>query len=220
MYYDLVASLPHLPHFERAKHLPVTRLRLDQRLRLLKAGHRDQLARAESLVRWRAESQRWKAGAARLEEYAALLASPLEPSLGEYVAFRIDQQTLLAALRRKQEGAASLNGAGRWGAAPRARHIQTHWDEPDFGLARLVPWLPSAREFLAAGDARGLERLLMDVAWRRLDRCAEQDTFSFASVFAYFFKWDILRAHLACDADKGKTRFKDLIDKVTHVEHS
>ncbi len=47
MYYDLVASLPHLPHFERAERLPITRLRLDQRLRLLKPAHADQLARAQ-----------------------------------------------------------------------------------------------------------------------------------------------------------------------------
>ncbi len=60
----------------------------------------------------------------------------------------------------------------------------------------------------------------MDVAWRWLDRCAEQNTFSFEAVFSYVFKWDMLRAWLACDADKGKTRFKDLIDKVTHVEHN
>ena len=70
------------------------------------------------------------------------------------------------------------------------------------------------------GDARGLERLLMDVAWRRLSRHAEQNTFSFEAVFAYFFKWDILQAWLSCDADQGKTRFRDLVDKVTHVEHS
>lgn len=220
MYYDLVASLPHLPHFDLAGHLPVTRLRLDQRLRLLRTGHRDQLARAESLVRWRLDPQRWRADAAQLEECAALLASPLDPSLREYVAFRIDQQTLLAALRRKQEGAASLNGVGRWDAVPRARHIQTHWDEPDFGLAPLVPWLPDAREFLAAGDARRLERLLMNVAWRRLGRHAEQNTFGFEAVFAYFFRWDILRAWLSSDPEKGKTRFRELIDQVTHVEYS
>ena len=60
----------------------------------------------------------------------------------------------------------------------------------------------------------------MDVAWRRLDRHAEQNTFGFEAVFSYFFKWDILRAWLACDAEKGKTRFRDLIDQVTHVEHN
>ena len=60
----------------------------------------------------------------------------------------------------------------------------------------------------------------MNVAWRWLDRCAEQDTFGFAAVFAYVFKWDMLRAWLANDAEKAKNRFRTLIDQVTHVEHN
>jgi hypothetical protein len=220
MYYDLVASLPYLPHFERAERLPITRLRLDERLRLLTPAHGDQLARAQSLVRWRPDRLRGTSDAAQARECAALLASPLERSLGQYVAFRMDQRMLVAALRWKLEGRASPDGHAIWGVGPWGRYVQMHWDEPDFHLAHVVPWLPQARELLTAGDARGLERLLMDVAWRWLNRCAEQNMFSFEAVFSYFFKWDILQAWLACDAEKGKTRFRELIDKVTHVEHN
>ena len=220
MYYDLVASLPHLPHFERAERLPITRLRLDQRLRLLKPAHADQLARAQSLVRWRLDPLLGRTDAAQAAEYVALMHAPMEQPLREYVAFRMDQQTLLAALRRKRDNLGLPEGAARWGVGPWVRHIRIHWDQPDFRLAHLYPWLPQARDLLADGDARGLERLLMDVAWRWLDRCAEQNVFGFEAVFCYAFKWDILRAWLACDAQKGKTRFTELIDQVTHVEHN
>ncbi len=220
MYYDLVASLPHLPYFERAERLPITRLRLDQRLRLLKPEHADQLARAQSLVRWRPDRLLRKTDAAQAADYAALMASPLDRPLREYVEFRMDQQTLLAALRRKRDALGLREGSAPWGVGPRVPHVQRYWDEPDFRLGLLYPWLPQARDLLAAGDARGLERLLMDGAWRRLDRHAEQHTFGFEAVFSYFFKWDILRAWLACDAEHGKTRFRDLVDKVTHVEHN
>lgn len=220
MYYDLVASLPYLPHFERAERLPITRLRLDQRLRLLKPAHRGQLARAESLVRWHLDRLLGETDAAIVAEHAALMSSPLEQPLHEYVAFRMDQQTLLAALRRKRDGLAPSDGTAPWGVGPWVRHVRKHWDEPDFRLALLYPWLPRAENLLAAGDARGLERLLMDVAWRRLDRCAERNMFGFEAVFSFFFKWDILQAWLASGADKGRTRFRDLIDQVTHVEHN
>ena len=112
----------------------------------------------------------------------------------------------------------SIQPRGAWGHE--FATSKAHWDEPDFHLALLYPWLPQAKDLLATGDARGLERLLMDGAWRRLDRCAQQNTFGFEAVFSYFFKWDILRAWLACDAEKAKTRFQDLIDQVTHVEHN
>jgi hypothetical protein len=220
MYYDLIASLPRLPHFEQADSLPITPLRLEQRLRLLDPDHAAQLARAQSLVGWRADRLRWKSDAAQVKEYAALIESPLEPPLREYIAFRMDQQTLVAALRRKHDALASLADVAPWGAGPWVRHVQIHWNEPDFHMAHLYSWLPQAREHLEAGDALGLERLLMGIAWRRLSRHAEQNTFSFEAVFSYFFKWDILKAWLACDADKGQIRFKELIDEVTHVENN
>jgi len=220
MYYDLVASLPHLPHFEGAERLPITNLRLNQRLRLLKPAHADQLARAQPLVAWCPDPLRWKTDAALAAEYDALTALPLERSLKEYVAFRMDQRTLVAALRWKWEGLVSLEATAPWGVGPWVRHVERHWDEPDFRLGHLHPWLSAAQDLLTAGDALGLERLLMDATWRRLGHLAEQSTFSFAAVFSYVFKWDILRAWLVCDANKGKNRFRDLIDQVTHVEHN
>jgi hypothetical protein len=214
MYYDLIASLPHLPYFTRAEHSPITRLRLDQRLRLLRPAHAGQLAWAEALIRWRPDRLLGRTDAMFVAEYSRLKSQPLDSRLREYLDFRMEQQTILAALRRRQAGLGSPDED--WGVAPRLRSIRRCWDQPDFRLAALHPWLSQARDLLAAGDAQGLDQLLMGVAWRRLDQCAEQGMFAFAAVFAYVFKWDILQGWLACDADEGKTRFRDLIDKVTH----
>jgi hypothetical protein len=104
MYYDLIASLPHLPYFQRAQRSPITRLRLDQRLRLLRPVHAEQLARARTLVGWRPDRLLGKSDAAYVAEYAALLALPVERPLEEYVAFRMDQQMLVAALRWSARG--------------------------------------------------------------------------------------------------------------------
>jgi hypothetical protein len=218
MYYDLIASLPHLPHFTRASHSPITRLRLDQRLRSLRPAHADQLARAEGLVRWSPDLLLGQSDAMFVAEYSRLKGESLDSRLREYLEFRMEQQTLVAALRRRLVGLGVPEES--WGVAPRVRSIRRCWDQPDFRLGALHPWLPQARDLLAAGDARQLEQLLMGAAWRRLDQCAEQGMFAFAAVFAFVFKWDMLQTWLACDADQGKNRFRDLIDKVTHVEHS
>ncbi len=217
MYYDLIASLPWLPHFERADRVPITALRLTQRLQLLAPAHRDQLTRAWGLVGWRPEHVLATSDAAFVAGYAAMAASPLEPTLRDYLAFRMDQQTLLAALRRKQQGNDLPDDRSTWGTGSWMRFVRAHWNEPHFQLAPLFSWLPQASDLLEAGDARGLERLLMDVAWRWLGRCAEQNMFGFQAVFSYVFQWDILQAWLVCDAQLGKVRFQELIDKVTHV---
>ena len=218
MYYDVIASLPHLPHFERAERLPIPRLRLRQRLRHLRPTHAGQLARAYPLLCWRPDRTRWGSDAEVAGEHAALLAAGLERPLAEYAGLRMDQRTLLAALRHRRDGRAPAEGLVAWGVGPRVPHIARHWSEPDFGLAYVYPWLPRARELLEAGDASGLDRLAMQVAWRWLERCAEGRVFGFEAIVSYAFRWDMLEAWLACDASRAKTRFSDLIDKVVHVE--
>jgi hypothetical protein len=220
MYYDLIASLPHLPHFEAADRLPITPLRLEQRLRRLRPDHADQLNRARPLVGWRVDRPTAQADRSRVAEYARLMDSRLDTPLRDYVAFRMTQQTLLAALRRKRDGVALPEDSSAWGVGARVHHIRTHWEAPYFGLEQLYPWLPAASERLSAGAAIGLERLLVDLNWRWLTRCAEQSMFGFEAVMAFVFKWEMLQAWLACDPERAKVRFTELVDKVTHVANT
>jgi hypothetical protein len=218
MYYDLIASLPYLPHFEQAPRLPISPLRLKQRLVRLEPEHAEQLERARSITRWRPPRLLHTTDAKMAADYSRLMDSISEKPLREYIALRMEQQTLLAALRRKRDGLPLPEGAGTWGVGPRLHWIRRHWETPDFGLRYVFPWLPEARELMTAGDARVLERLLMDGAWRWLSQRAEQDMFAFAAVSSYVLKWDILRSWLAGDADQAKNRFALLIDQVTHAE--
>jgi hypothetical protein len=200
------------------QHLPITQLRLRQRLRRLKPAHAEQLRRALPLVRWRPDRVLGRTDAAAAAEFAGLMHSTLETPLREYAAFHMETQTLLAALRRRQHGLGVPEATRSWGVGPRVLHIRRHWDAPDFSLGYVYPWLPRARELLAAGEARGLERLLMDVAWQWLSRCAERNMFGFEAVISFVFKWDVLQAWLACDANQAQIRFTELIDRVSHAK--
>jgi hypothetical protein len=220
MYYDLIASLPHLPHFTKVERLPITPLRLEQRLRLLRPVHAEQLARAKALVHWRPQRLLGATDEGMVAQYVALVGIRLDPALREFVDFRVDQQTLLAALRRKEQGLGLPSGLAAWGAGSRVSSVREHFGEPEFSLNHFYPWLPKARERLLAGDAWGLEQLMMDVTWRWLDRLAEKGMFRFDAVVAYVFKWDLLQARLACDAGAAEARFRELIDQVTHVHQN
>jgi hypothetical protein len=79
-YYTLVASLPHLPHFERAEWLPLSRRQLDRRLALLAPEHAAQLARAEHLVQWQRQPIT-RTGEQVAGEYAEVLARCTHPAL-------------------------------------------------------------------------------------------------------------------------------------------
>lgn len=215
MYYDLAASLPHIPHFERVRRLPITSLRLQQRLALLSPPHATQLRGALSVVRWRPVRLLSQTDEEWLKACDAFLKSRTSPALRPYVQQRRDQQAILAALRWRLQGAdlpraiavlrlASGQALGRFG-------------DSDLALPCVHPWIPRARELLAAGDAQELERQTMRIAWRWLDRIGEQDMFGFAAVAAYVFKWDILQSWLARSAGQATAKFSQLVDQVIHA---
>lgn len=214
-YYTLVGSLPHLPHFEKARRLPLSRLKLDQRLRMLPPEDAEELARAEALAGWQMTLAKPRTDTAMTTRCRDLLAATRQPALREYLEFRFSLQTLVAALRRRKAGLPAPGPGEPWGIGPEISAIERHWEEPDFRLALLHPWLPEARQRLDDPDARGLERLLMDLLWRRLGRIAEADPFGFGAVIAFVFRWDILRAWLARDAATAKIRFQAMIEEVT-----
>jgi hypothetical protein len=144
----------------------------------------------------------------------AVLQEISQPALREFVEFRIDQQTILAALRQRNDVFESsfleqVNGVSRW-----AGFIASHWDSPDFMLAAVYPWIPDARSYLEANDANALDSLMMGIIWQRLSGIAESNRYGFEAVFAFVFKWDILQAWLARDAGKAKSRFQELIKEV------
>lgn len=213
-YIGLVASLPYLPPFEKAERVPISRLRLEQRLHILNADHAQQLANAEALINWRMSLTKPKNDALMVSRYRVLLASTTHPALRDFIVFRIDQQTVLAALRQRKAGVdvsvfEQTAHASRW-----TRFIAQHWDDADFKLTFMYPWIPEARKLLNNNDARGLDRLLMTVIWQRLGHISDTNTFGFEAIFAFVFKWDLLQAWFARDPITAKSRFQALIKEV------
>ena len=214
-YYTLVASLPRLAHFEHAERLPITRERLDQRLRDLTPDHLHQLLLAERLVEWRRQPH-GRTDAEVVRAYPQVLARLDAPGLRAFVAFRMEQRTVLAGLRRRVAGEPRPERDEPWGVPPRAEQVRRRWDDPEFGLAVHYPWLPEARALLEAREARALERLLMDVIWRRLERVADDEPFGFDAVYAYVFRFDIASRWLDHDADRALARLRSLIGEAMH----
>ncbi len=213
-YTTLVSSLPYLTPFEQAERSPITRLRLEQRLRNLESGDARQLALAEGLVSWRLSLAKAKTDKEIVLRYRVAMQEISQPALREFIEFRMDQQTILAALRQRKTIFEStflgqVSGASRW-----ARFIGTHWDAPDFSLNSVFPWIPEASGYVENNDACALDKLMMGIIWQRLSRIAESNSFGFEAVFAFVFKWDILQAWLARDAGIAKNRFQELINEV------
>jgi hypothetical protein len=211
-YYQLVASLPALPYFRRARLLPMSRRRLEDRLEFLHEEDLAELTRTEGLVSWHRQPVT-RTTEEITEMYDELMATTRNRALRSIVEFRMDMRTVIVALRLKRlrRGVPS----GRWGVGRHARMIESRWADPEFGLAAVFPWIPKVQELLDQGDAMGLEGLLMDQSWKRLSQIADCHPFGFEQVFAFVFKWDILHRWLSYDAGKARERFEELILEVT-----
>lgn len=217
-YYTVVASLPHLPYFAGAERLPLSRLRLEQRLRMLDADESRQILQAELLVGWRLPAGKSVSGGKIAAHYKSVLQNIEQPVLREFVEYRLGLQTVLAALRIRLAGRDPQQYAGNWGVGRWVKHIEAHWDAADFRLGTVYPWVPEAGDYLAAADAMALDRLLMDSVWRKLCRLSDINPFGFEAITAFVFKWDILQAWLQRDASTAKQRFQILIEEIKHVQ--
>jgi hypothetical protein len=210
-YYALFGSLPPLPHFTQATRLPISELRLRQRRAMLDPAHERELQAAMELIRWQRQTpERHDAQAAAL--YRDFMTGCRNRELREFVEYRAGLRAIIAALRRQrrhEEADSAMYGFGRWNQLLRDRqHL------PDFGLAVLYPWISRARGLLEAGDALGLETLLMSEVWSRLQRLSDKYPLRFEAVFAYMFRWDILARRIEFDADLARTRFAQLLTEV------
>lgn len=215
-YWTLVASLPRLEHFERAERLPLTRLRLEQRLALLHASDARDLAAVEELAGWEHQPLT-RTDRQFVERARSVRAAVADGDLADFLDHRMDQRTLVVALRRRRLGLAAPQPGEVWGVGHWSRELLPRWGRTHFGLAHRYPWLPEAEEFLARDDALGLERLLMSEVWSTLERIAERRPFTFSQVFAWVFRWDLVRRWLAHDAEAATLRFRAQVDELLEV---
>ena len=211
-YYGLVGSLPRLPYFEQAEYLPITEMQIASRLTALSEVHRRELDLAATLMLWPRQPRERKVGYL-VDRYNRTMEIIEDPSLRDFVEFRMGLRTVTVALRMRRRGQSPRAGTP-WGVGRWSRKIATCWDDTDFRMGAIYPWIEPARSLLERSDALGLERLLLDAIWKQLCVLEGRTPFGFERVVAFVFKWDIVKRWLSYDADVANDRFQTLITEV------
>lgn len=218
-YLTLLTSLPaHGPLFG-AKQTPLSRLRLEMRLRWLEPEDAEDLAKFEALIAWK--DQRFEIDDEALVRQAEQgIAEIHNDFVRELVIWRLEMRTLVAALRHRHAGGLAPSERRRWGFGRWVPLIRRHWGEPHFRLERVFPWLPEAKRLLERDDALGLERLLLGTVWAHLERIGAEHTFDFEAVVAYVACWDLVARWTRYDADAALERFDHLVEAGLHEGRS
>jgi hypothetical protein len=212
-YYTLAVSLPHMPDLEKAQRLPITEPRLKQRLKVLGEADMAQLDAVGDVLRMHAEPVRLTDSQAA-QTYRQADSRVNHPVLKDLLEFRMDQLTVLAAMRMRRRGQGPPQGTA-WGMGTRMRWIARHWDQPEFALGHVFPWLAQVRQLLESGKAAALQTLLWRQLWDRLTAYQNAEPFGLGDVFGSVLKWHILRLWLGQDATASARRFEELSVEVT-----
>lgn len=206
-YIALVSSLPSSERLFGSKLPPLSRLRLERRLSALTTKDRAILRDIESVMRWSAYGMDDTSDDA-IKRAKALLAGLENETLRSVVVERLDLRTVIAALRIRKRGDAVP--AKPWSFSRLTGHIMANWSDRTFKLDSRMPWLPNAVTLLEKQDPLGLERHILDVTFRQLQRHAGRHLFDFEAVVIYVLKWNIFDRWARADARAATHRFEAL----------
>lgn len=210
-YVMLITGLPYHGPLFGAKQTPLSRIRLDRRLRVLTDDDAADLAMIESVLNWGLISDKGS-DAELVGQSKKVLATLENPLLLRIVQQRLELRTLVAALRRRNRGESSPPTDKAWGIGRHLSAIQRNWREPGFGLERAHPWLREADNLLKQENSLGLERLILGEAWSQLERLSEEHLFDFEAVVIYVLRWNIVDRWTGYNADEAAARFGELVD--------
>ena len=210
-YATLMASLPYLQRPSVSQPPPLSRIRLDNRLKMLSADRAELLWAIEDVLRW--SNQSMARTDAEIVAAAERLVGELNSTvLKEAVVSRMEFRTFLAALRRRHRGEEAPPPGQPWGYGRWVSHIARNWTSPAFQLDARFPWLLESKRLMDEDNFLGLEHQLVDVVWNDLERIGQGHQFDFEAVVLYVLRWDLVARWTTYSEETAQKRFAELVD--------
>ncbi len=210
-YVTLIASLPSREELFVAKQAPLSRLKLDQRLRVLSDEDSAVLKMIEEALNWRSLSMKVTEKDV-INRSRRVLQNVDNETLQQIVRDRLEIRTCVAALRRRAQGQGAPAKETPWGFGRWVDHIARNWTEPTFRLDGVFPWLREANRLMRAGDTIALERLVLEESDKRLRRLSGEHLFDFEAVVIYVLQWSMVDRWSRYNAEVAVRRFDDLTE--------
>lgn len=219
-YVSLINSLPfHGPLFH-AKHTPLSRYQLNQRLSLLTSEDAATLQHLLNILDWKQISMS-QSDEVIVRSASRLLSEIDQPFVRHLFLQRMEIRTLVSALRQKHHGKAAPNQKKLWGVGRWVQHIRRNWRAPGFNLQNVFPWVIEAEKLLAAGNSLEFEKLILGAVWRELDTLSDGHHFDFEAVIIYVMRWNLVARWTSYNGESAAQVFdkltEDGLTKFTHL---
>ncbi len=211
-YYTLVTALPNLPPLAECKQLPISRIALDKRLTMLSDNDLLQLQLAEKLYHQSELSLENLPDKPLILDWQRKLEKITSQPIRERICSRLEWQSLLAALRYRQEGRIgpeSFHGFGRW-----TEIIRHNWHDPLFGLDTALPFLNQLQPLLSKGHSGELEQQLNTFLWKDLLFVERSFQFTLETVICFVLRWGLAEQHIKSDTSLALDSFKRMSEQL------
>lgn len=205
-YYTLIGSLPALPRrFDEVEGVPISQLRLEERLKMLEPHDAEVIEKMSEFLAWeRQPLERTDEDIVR--HYQKFTNETGNRFARELIAYIMAIRTVLAGLRCRR-----LQQEPPPGVPTLAAQMSRNWNHPDFGLGTQFPWIAAVDEQLKGDSPFELERMRIDLSWRRARRLSEGYFFTFEAVLLYLIRWDLVDRWTQRDAQAGQQKFEQLV---------
>lgn len=211
MYYTLITSLPRHERNFKVSVTPVSRIQLEKRLKFLPEDERRILYDLESLM-WTS----WYSPEMPFSETQILAKKLLaydNPFVNDIVNWYCDIRSLFAALRlRRNAQSPPANKQDYWLGRLSLRLIN-NWNDPEFGLRFVYPWLPEVNRQIAGDEVSALEEILISQLWKHLGVLEGGHYFDFEAVLIYVLRWDIVNYWAQFSEKEAVVRMNELAER-------
>jgi hypothetical protein len=205
-YYTLIGSLPALPtHFADVERVPISSLRLDERLKMLRPEDTQTIENLTDFLAWDRQPLE-KSDEAVCRHYEAFMAHEKNPMARNVIEQAMTIRTIVAALRRRQRGLEPSSSNGPW-----MEHIRRNWKHADFRLGQRFPWIREAEARLGEQPPSQADRALLEIVWKIAKRLSDEYQFTFEAVILYLVRWELVNRWTSRDAAKGREQFETLV---------
>lgn len=205
-YYTLIGSLPALPrHFEEAERVPISRLKLEERLKMLEPHDARVIEDMGDFLAWERQPLE-RTDEDVLRHYDQFMLTVDNRFARDLIRHAMTIRTIIAGLRCRRLGLGPPLGI-----APVAARIARHWNHPDFHLGTQLPWIGEVDAQLNGDSPFDLERKKLDIIWRHAKWLADQYHFTFEAVVMYLIRWEVVYRWTRRDAAVGQEKFARLV---------
>ena len=225
LYYTLLASLPPLPRSIVIERMPISRVRLDERLKMLEEHDAELLRELRLLLSLPGIDQNMIAEHEEIEheirpvrkrtidtetEFVAHFESKIAlmknraaiKVVGEY----FDTLLILNAMIRRMHDMPPLEND-----RPIAVHIKRYWRRNYFALDDQYRWIAEVEHRLRDGDMLAVYRILLEDLHRQWGLASCLTQFSPDALVLYIARWELLNHWASLDADQGKKTIDTIV---------